>query len=235
MADNITTQSTTPATYPSGTTFGARLVTYSGDPAFIGPVGLGVFAGSDDAKTFTDINPATSDNQTTELARLASIISPGLSAAVSVTRTADTNAYTANDVLGSATGSTAALDFNLGAISGSSIMITSVAFERDVSAIISGETSYILYVYGVTPPSALGDNAAFDIPAGDRASFLGKILLGVLVAEGGTPHTLYIETNGINKQIKLSGTHVFGYLVTVGAYTPTSAAVHKVTINAVQL
>lgn len=167
--------------------------------------------------------------------RLTSLISPGLSAAVSVTRTADTNAYTANDVLGSATGSTAALDFNLGAISGSNIMITSVAFERDVSALVSGESSYILYVYVVTPPSALGDNAAFDIPVGDRASFVGKIPLGVLVAEGGSPHTLYIETNGINKQIKLSGTHVFGYLVTVGAYAPTSAAVHKVTLNAVQL
>lgn len=63
MADNVTTQSTTPATLPSGTALGARIVTYSGDSVLIAPVGLGVFAGPDDAKTFTDINPATSDKQ----------------------------------------------------------------------------------------------------------------------------------------------------------------------------
>lgn len=164
--------------------------------------------------------------------RLTSLISPGLSVTVSVTRTADTNVYAANDVEGPATGSTAALDFNLGAISGSNVMIVGTAFERDASAIISGETSYRLHLYNVTPPSALGDNAAFDIPSGDRASYLGYIELGIPIDMGST---LYVEQNGLNKQVKLSGTHIFGYLVTIGGYTPTSAAVHKVTLNAVQL
>ncbi len=54
MADNLTTQ-TTVATPPSGTVIAARNATYSGDSAFIAPVGLVEFSGSDDAKVATDI------------------------------------------------------------------------------------------------------------------------------------------------------------------------------------
>lgn len=159
-----------------------------------------------------------------------SVKSQGFSAAVSLTRTADTNAYAANDVLGSATGSTAALTFSSMGPSGKEILITSAALEIDASAVISGETSYRLYLYNVTPPSALGDNAAFDLPSGDRASFLGYVDLGTPVDLGST---LYVETNIINKQVLLSGTSLFGYLVTNGAYTPTSARVHKITLHSV--
>jgi hypothetical protein len=152
---------------------------------------------------------------------------------VTLTRTADTNAYAANDVLGAATGSTAALSFaNLCPVSGGSIMITSSSLEVDASAVISGETSYTLHLYNVTPPSALGDNAAFDLPSGDRASYLGAINLGAPVDLGST---LYVATDGINKQIKCSGTGLFGYLVTVGAYTPTSARVYVINLHAVGL
>ncbi len=163
-------------------------------------------------------------------ASAAIIDNTGASVAVTLTRTNDTNAYTANDVIGAATGSTAALTFaNMGP-SGGTIMITSAQLEIDASALISGETSYALYLYNVTPPSALGDNAAFDIPSGDRAAFLGKINLGTPVDEGST---LYVEVNGINKQVKLAGTSLFAYLVTVGAYTPTASRVHVVTLHAI--
>ncbi len=54
MADNLTTQ-TTVATPPSGTVIAARNATYSGDSAFIAPVGLVEFSGSDDAKVATDV------------------------------------------------------------------------------------------------------------------------------------------------------------------------------------
>lgn len=160
------------------------------------------------------------------------LASTGYSAAVTLTRTADTNAYAAGDVVGAATGSTAALQFSSMGPSGGRIMITSVSIEIDASAIISGETSYTLYLYNVTPPSALGDNAAFDLPSGDRASFLGSINLGTPVDLGST---LFLATDAVNKQIKLSGTSLFGYLVTTGAYTPTSARVYVVTIHAVSL
>lgn len=154
------------------------------------------------------------------------------SAAVTLTRTADTNAYTANDVLGAATGATAGLSFTSMGPSAGRILLTSASLEIDRNALISGETNYLLHLYNVTPPSALGDNAAFDVPAGDRASYLGSINLGTPVDLGST---LYIATDIINKQFKLSGTGLFAYLVTVGAYTPASATVHVITLHGVAL
>lgn len=155
---------------------------------------------------------------------------PGLYAATGdITRPANTTAYTANDVVGA---TAAAITFSLGAISGSSVMIRSLWFMRNASALIASEAAYTLYLYSVTPPSALADNAAFDIPSGDRASFLGKIAISTPVDEGST---LYIEMNGINKQVKLAGTSLFAYLVTAGGYTPASAAVHSLGLYAEQM
>lgn len=153
----------------------------------------------------------------------------GYSAAVTLTRTADTAAYAANDVVGAATGSTAALTFASMGPNAGRIMLTSISLEIDATALISGEASYRLYLYNVTPPSALGDNAAFDLPSGDRASFLGYVDLGTPVDLGST---LYVQTDTVNKQIKLAGTSIFAYLVTIGAYTPTSARVHVITLHA---
>lgn len=154
----------------------------------------------------------------------------GAGVAVSVTRTADTNVYAANDVIGAATGSTAGLEFaNIGP-SGRQILITTAEFEIDITSVISGMTSFRLYVYNITPPSALGDNVAWDLPAGDRASFLGYVELGTPVDLGST---LYVQSTQLNKQVTLLGTSLFGYLVTVGTYTPAASSVFKITLHAV--
>lgn len=157
------------------------------------------------------------------------LVANGYSASVSITRTADTNAYLANDVIGAATGSTACVEFaNMGP-SGGRILLTSASLEVDATALISGEAAYRLHLYNVTAPSALGDNAAWDLPSGDRASYLGYIDFSTPVDLGST---LYVEANAINKQVKLAGTSLFGYLVTIGAFTPGSATVRKVTLHA---
>lgn len=195
-------------TNPDGTTVGSTTPVLSAGSAIIGKVGI------------DQTTPGTTDSVSTK--------TRGYSARVSVTRTADVNAYLANDVLGPAVGSTAAIIFpNMGPGAGE-VVIRSASFELDNTAIISGETTYVLYLYSVTPPSAFGDNAAWDLPAGDRASFLGLISLGTPVDLGST---LYVEQNDINKQIKLASSSLFGYLVTVGPYTPVSAAVHAVTLH----
>jgi hypothetical protein len=160
--------------------------------------------------------------------------SNGADVAVAVTRTNDTSAYAAGDVIGAATGSTAALTFTaLCPLASKPIMITSAELRIDAAAIISGETNYILYLYNVTPPSALGDNTAWDLPSGDRASFLGSVNLGAPADLGST---LYVVNDGINKQILCPASqNVFGYLVTVGAYTPTAQRVYNVTLHSVGL
>lgn len=158
----------------------------------------------------------------------------GLTSSVSITRTADTNAYTAGDVIGAATGSTAAVEFvNIGPPSGpKDILITSTELEIDASSVPSGMTSFSLYLYSATPPGALGDNVAFDLSSGDRSVFLGKINLGTPVDEGST---LYVRLDGVNQHVRCASRSLFAYLVTVGGFTPASATVHKITLHGIPL
>src|SRR6478609_7091554 len=89
----------------------------------------------------------------------------GQSYSASATFTPAAASHVAGDVNGGAQ------SFALGAISGSRIMITSAALEIDGGT--AEATAWRLYLYNVTPPSASIDDAAWDLPSGDRASFLG--------------------------------------------------------------
>ena len=111
----------------------------------------------------------------------------------------------------------------------SALMITSASLEIDGAT--AEATAWRLYLFSVTPPSALADDAAFVLPSGDRASFLGLVELGTAVD---LVDTQWVETHGINKQIKLAaaGTSVFGYLVNLTTLTPAAVA-HIVTLHVV--
>ncbi len=153
-------------------------------------------------------------------------VSSSFDVAVTITRPANTTAYTAGDVLGA---TAAAISIPVVGTSAGSIMITGVQLEADIAAVPSGQTSFALYLYNVTPPSALADNAVFDLPSGDRASFLGRIDIPALVDLGST---LYVEQTNINKQVRLSGTGLFAYLVTNGGFTPAgNSEVYKLTVH----
>jgi hypothetical protein len=145
------------------------------------------------------------------------------SSSVSFARTADTAAYLGGDLIGinnAGSPGAAALTFaDIANSEGDPVMITSSRLRIDITGIISGMTYFELALYSVTPPSALVDNNPFDLVSGDRASFLGIINLGSPADRGST---LYIEQNGINKQIHPASSSVFGYLITGGAWTPTS-------------
>lgn len=157
----------------------------------------------------------------------------GYSRSVSVTRPNDTSAYAARDVIGAATGSTAALEFtNMAPSGGGKILVTSARLMVNVTSVPSGMSSFFLACYSATPPSALGDNAAWDLPSGDRSVFLGKIALGTPVDEGST---LFVETDAILKQMTLTGTSLFAYLVTEGAYTPTALGVKQIDLASIFL
>lgn len=146
---------------------------------------------------------------------------------VTVTRPANTTAYTAGDVVGAAA---AAIEFpNIGQ-AGSAISINDADLRMDVSAVPAGMTTLRLHLYNVTPPSAAADNAAWDLPSGDRASYQGYIDLGTLVDVGGT---LYVQTNGMGRKIvQLVSTSLFGYLVTNAGFTPGSADVYAIRLAA---
>lgn len=155
------------------------------------------------------------------------IIGVAYSAPLTITRPANQTPYTALDVVGGA------LTFPSMGPSAGRIMLTSTQLELDIAAIPTGMTSFFLALYNITPPSALADNAPWDLPSGDRASFLGIVQLGTPVDLGST---CYIETNIVNKQIKLAGTSLFGYLVTAGAFTPAAnSEVYVSTLHSVGL
>ena len=99
----------------------------------------------------------------------------------------------------------------------------------DTGTIASGQTSFELALYSVTPPSALVDNAAWDLPSGDRASFLGRFSLGTPVDLGST---LYVRVDGINAHIKAASSTLYGYLITNGAYSP-AAIVRTVVLHTI--
>jgi hypothetical protein len=148
-----------------------------------------------------------------------------------ITRPADTTAYAAGDVIGAATDATAAIDFGIGNGSGE-FLITSASLRVDAAAVPAGMANFRLHLYNITPPSALADNAAWDLPAGDRDAYLGFIDLGTPVDLGST---LYVKQDAINMQLTLASANVYAYLVTTGAFTPTSAAVKTVTLHSVRL
>lgn len=158
----------------------------------------------------------------------AHVAGAGYTSQSSITRPADTTAYTAGDVVGA---TAAAIEFaNAGPAAGH-IIITDADLRIDVAGVPSGMATFRLHLYNATPPSALADNAAWDLPAGDRAAYLGYIDLGAPVDVGST---LFVSIGAINKKLKMGATtSLFGYLVTAGGYTPTSAAVKSVRLNSV--
>lgn len=129
-----------------------------------------------------------------------------------VTRPANVTPYTAGDVLGGA------FQFT-GLLPGQDILITSADLRINIGAIPTGMTSFRYYLYNATPPSALADNAAFDLPAGDRANFLGYVDAGspVLIVS-----TLFCEVEQVNKHTRPGNTGIWCYMVTNGGFTPAA-------------
>jgi hypothetical protein len=112
---------------------------------------------------------------------------------------------------------------------GGHIMITSATLEIDGAT--AEATAWRLYLFSVTPPSALADDAAFALASGDRASFLGQIDLGTAVD---LTDTQWVEVHGINKHVKLAGNNLYAYLVNLTTVTPAAVA-HIVTLHSVGL
>lgn len=155
------------------------------------------------------------------------------------TRPENTTAYTGGDVVGVADTGTPANagsaihEFtNIGS-KGGHIRITASTLRVNLSAVTSGMTSFTLHLYNASPTAIL-DNAAFDLPSGDRSAYLGSIALGTPADLGST---LFIANDAINKHVKLAAnsTSLYALLVTAGGYTPSSAEGFSVTLSAVDV
>ncbi len=162
--------------------------------------------------------------------------SVGFSSSATKTRPNDTKLYAANDVIAESTSVPTVWTFaNIAPSAGGDIVITAVEFEVDTSAVPAGMTQFRLHLYS-TSPTAIADNAAFNLPSGDRAKYLGFV-------EIPTPRdlgdTLYVGTEEgyywIRKQVRAASGTLYGILETVGSYQPTASVVKKITLRSVQV
>lgn len=181
--------------------------------------------------------PTTSVAQTlsVDCTELSSTASPSFSVSASFTRPNDTNAYTALDVESDSTSSPTVLTFaNIGPVGGK-ILLTRVTHEIDVSAIPSGMGAFRIHLYNASP-TAINDNAAFDLPSGDRTKYLGFIEIPTPYDLGST---LWADTEAMFQPIRMEITLVtgtiYGILQTVAGYTPTAQAVKKITLHSIAL
>lgn len=150
--------------------------------------------------------------------------------AVAVTTfTCGTAPYAANEVVGVG-GGNAALFFAAIATGAASIEIRSAELMIARSAVISGETTYRLHLYNVTPPSALADSVPFDLTSADRSAYLGYIDFGTLQVMG---TTLYAQATNVSLMMKTASAGVYGYLQSIGAFTPT-AVQYRITLGSRQ-
>lgn len=132
-----------------------------------------------------------------------------------VTRPANTTAYTAGDVVG---GAIRFLEISPGGGSPIDLFVTSASLRVNVTAVPTGMTSFRLYLYDGKPPSDIADNSAFAFASGDRAAYRGYVDLGSPAVVGSH---LYCQADQFNKQVRLSDA-LWGYLVTNGGYTPAA-------------
>jgi len=112
---------------------------------------------------------------------------------------------------------------------GDMVRILQSQLQINITAVPSGMTSFRLYLYRTAPPSGLLDNAPWDLPSGDRGSFVGYVDLGTPVDLGST---LYVQTLSVNKEVILRDTELYGYLVTTAGWTPAASTSAKVTLIA---
>ena len=135
---------------------------------------------------------------------------------LSITLPATPAAYSARDVIGGVLSFT-----NMHYLGGGNLDLISARLSLGISALPSGMSTFELHMYSASPPSAIADNGAFDLTTADLPYYLGKLVFPAPVDEGSA---LSVSLDSINKQVFLTTDTVFGYLMTVGGYTPAAGS-----------
>jgi hypothetical protein len=148
-------------------------------------------------------------------------------ASVTITRPSNTTAYTAGDVIGDTGGSAIHTLTSIGP-SGGHVLVQSVRLMIGNTSVPSGMGSFRLHFYTASP-TAIADNAAFDLVSGEVANYAGFVDLNTPQDLGST---LFTQTDYCGTAIKLatSSTSLFCELETKGAYTPASGTLYNLRV-----
>lgn len=148
-----------------------------------------------------------------------------------ITRPSNTTAYTAGDVVGD-TGGSAILTLSTIGPAGGYILIQSAALVFSDSSVPSGMGAFRIHLYNSTP-TAIADNAPFDLTSGERASYMGYIEFNAPQDLGST---IYTQLDYPGRLIKLAAasTTLYAEIETRGAYTPVSASTVELRISTLE-
>jgi hypothetical protein len=110
---------------------------------------------------------------------------------------------------------------------GSIIRVTTTIMKTDAAAVVASEGAYSLALYNVTPPSNQADNALWTLASGDLPAYCDTFSLGNPVDLGGA---CFVKATGVDRDIKLAGSNLFGQLITVAGFTIPAVA-RQVTLH----
>jgi len=150
----------------------------------------------------------------------------GFGRSVTFSRPADTTAYAALDVVGASTGSAINQFLNTCA-PGQETYIISAELVIGGTTVITGMAGFRLHLYS-SSPTAIADNAPFDLVSADRARYLTYLEFETPVDLGSTLFARCVFPGG---QIKPESPSLWGILQTVGAFTPESGTSFEVRIH----
>jgi hypothetical protein len=182
------------------------------------------FVGADgQGRTVSPTDPLPVDNAGGSL----TVDGKAYRAAVTITRPSNTTAYTAGDVVGD-TGGSAIITLPSIGPSGGYVLVQSVSLVFSDAAVISGMAAFRLHFYSASP-TAIADNAAFDLVSGDRGTYMGFVDIPAPQDMGSS---LFTQADYSGRLIKLAAasTTLYAELETRGAYTPASASTVEVRV-----
>ncbi len=148
-----------------------------------------------------------------------------------ITRPSNTTAYTAGDVVGD-TGGSAIISLASAGPSAGFVLAQSISLVFSDSVVPAGMGAFRVHFYNASP-TAIADNAAFDLVSDDRALYMGYV---DLPAPQDLGSSLYTQTDYSGRLLKLgtASTTLFAEIETRGAYTPVSASTVTLRINTLE-
>lgn len=151
-------------------------------------------------------------------------------------RPSNTTGYTALDVVGIADAGTPANAgsaihrFRAAGPWGGSVLPIAAELMIANTALPSGMAGFRLHLYNASPTAIL-DNAAFDLVSGDRSAYQGSFDFPTPTDCGST---LFAQAVYIGAKFKLTTADLFAELQTLGAYTPASGTEYQIRLHLVR-
>jgi hypothetical protein len=154
---------------------------------------------------------------------------PRYTSTSAVTRPNDTTPYDGLDVLGGTT--SAPIEFtNIAPDGGGPTILLYASLLVSVGSLPTGLGQTRLHLYS-SAPTGIADNAAFNLPAGDRAKYLGYITLGTPLDLG---DTLFVEDDYLRKQVIATSSSLFAIAQTITGFTPSASTVKTWQLRSVE-